>query len=149
MRVCNPIGLLSHNKKGEHKLKNNELRMFVNGQAMSGGEISEGLRNATFLGPSSTASIYDFFSFRDEFPGLKLNRIVGYSIPGELYAVTYDILFSDLLPLEPEELELGVIQLSDGSGSLAMLVREGAENLPGVINISEYGGWRAYLKTKQ
>ena len=122
--------------------------MFVNGQAMSGGEISEGLRHATFLGPANTAPIYDFYSFRDEFPGLKLNRVVGHSVPGELYAVTYEILFSDLLPLEPEELELGVIQLADGSGSLAMIVREGAQNLENVENISEFGGWRAYLRTK-
>lgn len=130
-------------------MKNFELLMFVNGQAMSGGKISQGLRKAAFLGPANTAAIYDFYSFRDEFPGLKLNRASGRSIPGELYSVNYEILFSELLPLEPVELELGVIQISDGSGSLAMVVREGSEKLSGVIDISKYGGWHAYLKTKQ
>lgn len=129
-------------------MDNFELRMFVNGQAMSGGEISQGLARAKFIGPASTAAIYDFYSFRDEFPGLKLNRNSGFSIPGELYSVTYEILFNDLLPLEPEELELNVIQLEDGSGSLAMIVREGAQLLPDVTNISSLGGWRSYLKTK-
>ena len=62
--------------------------------------------------------------------------------------MTYEMLYQDLLVLEPAELELSVIQLSDGSGSLAMVVRDGAESRPGVVNISKYGGWRAYLKTK-
>lgn len=125
-----------------------ELRMFVNGQAMSGGEISQGLRRARFLGLASTAPMYSFFSFWDLFPGLQLNQVGGCSIPGELYSVTYEMLYQDLLVLEPAELELSVIQLSDGSGSLAMVVRDGAESRPGVVNISKYGGWRAYLKTK-
>lgn len=129
-------------------MANYDLRMFVNGQAMSGGEISQGLSKARFIGAISTAAIYDFYSFRDEFPGLKLNNVSGFSIPGELYAVTYDILFNDLLPLEPPELELSVIQLSDGSGSMAMVVREGTQSLTGVSNISASGGWRLYLKTK-
>jgi hypothetical protein len=130
-------------------VKNIELLMFVNGQAMSGGEISRGLSGAVFLKSASTAAIYDFYSFRDEFPGLKLNISSGYSIPGELYSVNYEILFTKLLPLEPKELELGVIQLSDGSGSLAMVVRDGSEKLAGVVKISQYGGWRSYLSTKQ
>jgi hypothetical protein len=120
--------------------------MFVNGQAMSGGEISVGLAKAKYLGPSSTASIYDFYSFRDEFPGLKMNLNSGKSIHGELYSVTYRILNEDLLPLEPEELELGIIKLVDGSGSLAMVVRDGAEKLPNVLNITKFGGWHAYKK---
>lgn len=129
-------------------MDNYDLRMFVNGQAMSGGEISQGLSKARFIGAISTAAMYDFYSFRDEFPGLKLNNVSGFSIPGELYAVTYEILFNDLLPLEPPELELSVIQLSDGSGSMAMVVREGTQSLTGVSNISASGGWRSYLKTK-
>lgn len=129
-------------------MDNFELRMFVNGQAMSGGEISQGLARAKLIGPASTAAIYDFYSFRDEFPGLRLNKESGYSIPGELYSVTYGILFNELLPLEPEELELNVIQLSDGTGSLAMVVREGAHLLPNVVNISSLGGWRSYLQKK-
>lgn len=129
-------------------MDNYDLRMFVNGQAMSGGEISQGLSKAKFIGTISTAAMYDFYSFRDEFPGLKLNKVSGFSIPGELYAVTYDILFNDLLPLEPPELELSVIQLSDGSGSMAMVVREGTQSLTGVSNISASGGWRLYLQTK-
>lgn len=127
-------------------MDNHELTMFVNGQAMSGGEISVGLAKAKYLGPSSTASIYDFYSFRDEFPGLKMNLNSGKSIHGELYSVTYRILNEDLLPLEPEELELGIIKLVDGSGSLAMVVRDGAEKLPNVLNITKFGGWHAYKK---
>jgi len=128
-------------------MRNSDLRMFVNGQAMSGGEIAVGLRNASLIGEASTADIYNFYSFRDEFPGLKINRAGGFSIPGELYSVTYEILHDQLLPLEPEELELGVIKLADGSGTLAMVVRDGAEKLSGVTDISALGGWRAYKRS--
>ncbi|WP_433376014.1 allophanate hydrolase-related protein [Streptosporangium sp. CA-115845] len=55
------------------------------------------------------------------------------------------ILREHLLPNEPEELELSVIELADGSGSLSMRMRDGALTLPGVTDISTAGGWRAYL----
>ena len=122
-----------------------QLRMFVNGQAMSGGGISIGLKGAVFLGKASTSSNYTFFSFRNEFPGLHRVTVGGYSIPGELYAVTYGILHDQLLPLEPEELELGCITLQDGSGSLAMVCRTSSLNLPDVVDISSSGGWKKYL----
>jgi hypothetical protein len=122
-----------------------QLRMFVNGQAMSGGGISIGLKGAVFLGKTSTSTNYKFYSFRKEFPGLHRVTVGGASIPGELYAVTYEILHDQLLPLEPEELELGCITLQDGSGSLAMVCRTSSLNLPDVLDISSLGGWKKYL----
>lgn len=119
--------------------------MFVNGQAMSGGSISHALSDARFLGPAHTAPDYRFFSVRDVFPGLHPVAAGGASIVGELYEVTYDVLRERLLPEEPPELELGVIQLSDGSGSLSMRMRAEALTAPGVVDISAFGGWHAYL----
>ena len=129
-------------------MDNDRLLMFVNGQAMSEGSIAVGLRSAQMLGPAKTSNNYNFYSFRDEFPGLKYTLFNGYSILGELYAVTYATLHEDLLPLEPPELELGVIKLSDGKGCLAMIIRDGFENSRGVRDISGEGGWRSYLKSK-
>lgn len=63
----------------------------------------------------------------------------------ELHAVTYEILRAHLLPGEPPELELGVIELADGSGSLCMRMRAESLDLPGVADISDAGGWRAHL----
>ncbi|MFI6509111.1 gamma-glutamylcyclotransferase [Streptosporangium sp. NPDC050855] len=121
------------------------LRMFVNGQAMSGGSLNDALAGARFLGPAETAPRYRFYSVRDEFPGLSPVPGGGHAVPGELYEVTYEILRERLLPGEPPELELGVIELSDGSGSLCMRMRAEAISAPGVTDISEAGGWRAHL----
>ncbi|WP_326821012.1 allophanate hydrolase-related protein [Streptosporangium sp. NBC_01756] len=121
------------------------LRMFVNGQAMSGGSLNTALSGARFVGPAETAPRYRFYSVRDEFPGLYQVTSDGHAVPGELYEVTYEILREHLLPNEPEELELSVIELADGSGSLSMRMRDESLTLPGVTDISTAGGWRAYL----
>ncbi|MFY7070140.1 allophanate hydrolase-related protein [Nocardiopsis changdeensis] len=121
------------------------VRMFVNGQAMSGGEISHALEGARFLGPALTAPRYRFYSVRDEFPGLHPVGEDGRAVPGELYEVEYAQLRERLLPEEPEELELGVVEMADGSGALAMRMRAASLGLPGVSDISDRGGWRAHL----
>jgi hypothetical protein len=122
-----------------------EVRMFVNGQAMSGGELSDALLGARFLGATRTASRYRFFSVRDEFPGLHAVAAGGFSVPGELYALPYEMLRERLLPREPAELELGVVELADSSGSLSMRMRADALDGPGVVDISAAGGWLAHL----
>ncbi|MBY6410394.1 hypothetical protein HQ346_02355 [Rhodococcus sp. BP-252] len=121
------------------------VTMFVNGQAMSGGSLNDALQNAKFVGKVDTAPKYRFYSVRDEFPGLHPVTDDGRVVPGELYEVEYDVLREELLPREPVELELGVIELADGSGSLSMRMRENALTADGVVDISDAGGWRAYL----
>lgn len=132
-------------------MNSNELmvRMFVNGQAMSGGSINFGFKNATFLGPVNTAPKYHFYSVRDEFPGLYPVVQEGATVPGELYELSYAQLRENLLPHEPEELELSVIELEDGTGSLGMRMRDVSLSLPGVIDITQRGGWRTYLANKE
>ena len=122
------------------------VRMFVSGEALSGGRLNTHLRDAVFRGPRSTAARYRFYSVRDEFPGLHPVPDGGASIPGELYEVGYAVLRDRLLPAEPPELELGIIELDDGSGSLAMRMRAEALDAPGVVDISERGGWLSYTK---
>ncbi|MCB8888288.1 gamma-glutamylcyclotransferase [Vreelandella malpeensis] len=124
------------------------LRMFVNGQAMSGGSINFALEGAKFLGPVKTAPRYRFYSVRDEFPGLWPVEQGGQSIPGELYEVTYAQLRESLLPNEPGELELSVIELEDGSGSLSMKMRAEEIDADGVVEITDQGGWLKYLARK-
>ncbi len=69
-------------------------------------------------------------------------------MPGELYAVDYSVLRTELLPREPPELELSVIVLEDGQGALAMRFREeviaGADELR-LVAIAPDTGWRDYL----
>jgi hypothetical protein len=70
---------------------------------------------------------------------------VGYAVAGEVYDVPLEVLRDSLLPAEPEELELGVIQLADGTPSLAMVLRRSLRGSPSLIDISPIGSWRAYL----
>lgn len=120
------------------------VKMFVNGQALSGGSLNDALTGAEFLGPASTAAGYRFYSVRDEFPGLAPVVTGGAVVPGELYRVSYAMLREQLLPREPPELELGIIELADGSGSLSMRMRDGAAEGDGVVDITGHG-WLEYL----
>ncbi|NKY34518.1 hypothetical protein HGA13_15760 [Nocardia speluncae] len=118
--------------------------MFVNGQAMRGGSLNDALAGARYLGAVRTAPRYRFFSFGDVFPGLARVAEGGWPVPGEIYEVSYTDLRENLLPREPAELELSVIELEDGRGSLSMVCRR--PPVPGdpVREITAPGGWREH-----
>ncbi|CAN5432316.1 gamma-glutamylcyclotransferase [soil metagenome] len=127
-----------------------QVRFFVNGQAMTGGSLNGPLqRSGTALGPASTAPRYRFFSCRNQFPAL-VPTDDGWGVPGELYSVSYAVLRDEVLPAEPPELELSVIELADGSGALGMVLRDGvATSEPWLTEIEAGSGWRDYLLTKR
>jgi allophanate hydrolase-like protein len=121
--------------------------MFLNGTAMSGQKDHACHAGSTFLGPATTASAYRFFAVRDEYPGLFEVARAGRSIVGELYEMPEPVLRNQLLPAEPAELELGMIQLIDGEEVHAMLLKpERLKAGDKVVDISELGGFRAYLR---
>ena len=122
-------------------------RMFLNGTAMSGERDHGAVAGATFLGAAQTAPRYRFVAVDDAFPGLLPVVGEGFSITGELYELTEAMLFDGLLPEEPPELELGTIELIDGSIVCSMHLQP--ERIgPGqhAVDISELGGWRAYRR---
>jgi gamma-glutamylcyclotransferase (GGCT)/AIG2-like uncharacterized protein YtfP len=119
--------------------------MFVNGQAMSGGPLNDALASARFVGRVRTAPTYRFFSFDDVFPGLAPVQDGGWSVPGEVYEVSYAELRDKLLPREPAELELSVIELEDGRGALSMVCRSLPSDNDPAQEITVPGGWRQHL----
>jgi gamma-glutamylcyclotransferase (GGCT)/AIG2-like uncharacterized protein YtfP len=119
--------------------------MFLNGSAMAGGALHERLTRIHLLNVIATADKYAFYSVRDEFPGLYPSSYGG-AIAGELYALSYEVLRDSLLPSEPPELELGVIELEDGTAALSMLLRTDCLRNSAVYDITRFGGWRAYLR---
>jgi gamma-glutamylcyclotransferase (GGCT)/AIG2-like uncharacterized protein YtfP len=121
--------------------------MFLNGTAMSGQKDHSSHKGSTFLGPASTTARYRFFAVRDEFPGLYPVASGGRVIVGELYDIPDDVLHDQLLPSEPPELMFGRIELLDGEKVNAMLLVP-SRLAPGerVVDISELGGFRAYLR---
>ena len=123
--------------------------MFLNGTAMSGQHDHHAVDGARFVGPARTAPLYRFYAVRDAFPGLypipEGSDLVGASVEGELYELPEEMLYDSLMPEEPAELELGVIELDDGSVVNAMQLQ--FERIaPGdkVVDIAGLGGWRAY-----
>lgn len=130
-------------------------RMFLNGTAMSGQPHHHAVNGARFLGPVRTAALYRFYAVRDAFPGLyPIPKVpgqagpmglAGASIEGELYELPEEMLYDSLMPEEPAELELGVVELADGSVVNAMHLqfdRVAAQD--SVVDIAGLGGWRAY-----
>jgi gamma-glutamylcyclotransferase (GGCT)/AIG2-like uncharacterized protein YtfP len=121
--------------------------MFLNGSAMTGQKDHACHTGSTFLGPARTAGLYRFFAVRDEFPGLLPVESGGRCIDGELYDMPEDVLHKQLLPAEPEELELGTITLIDGEQVHAMILQpERLQAGDKVVDISELGGFRAYQR---
>lgn len=118
-------------------------RMFLNGTAMSGGADHHLAGGSRLLGEVKTAPRYRFHSVGGRYPALEDAGPAGAAIAGELYEMSYEQLREVLLPGEPAGLELGVIELADGSGSLAMVLRRPHSALP-LADITGFGSWRQY-----
>ncbi|MET0995075.1 MAG: gamma-glutamylcyclotransferase [Mycobacterium sp.] len=120
--------------------------LFCNGGAMRGGNLHHNVSAHAFLGTFRTAPNYRFYSVRDEFPALLLTESGGKSIEGELYDVPIEVIRTDFLPDEPEELELTVIELEDGRSVLAVGLRPGLVETRAaeLTDITDHGGWRRY-----
>ncbi len=119
--------------------------MFLNGGGMRGGAVHHHVEGVPLIREARTAPHYRFFSIRDEFPALLRSAEGGAAIAGELYDMPIETLHRSLLPAEPPELELGTIELEDGTVSFAMLLRdEVLQRGTGLIEITGHGGWRAY-----
>lgn len=125
------------------------VRMFLNGTAMSGFADHVHVAGAHFLGPRLTAPVYRFYAVRDEYPGLVFVGDGGVSIVGELYEMDRAVWRDRLLPNEPPELDPGEVQLENGTTSNVMLLaRERVPDGDKVLDISDFGGWRAYVASR-
>ena len=121
--------------------------LFLNGEGMRGGRVHPSIAHHPFLGEARTAPRYRFYVYQDRFPALWPVADGGVSVPGELIELPLEAVRDEFLPVEPPELELGVVELTDGSASLAVVLRPDVHARgTGLVDISDHGGWRAYLK---
>jgi hypothetical protein len=121
--------------------------LFLNGEGMRGGRVHPSIAHHPFLGEARTAPRYRFYVYQDRFPALWPVADGGVSVPGELIELPLEAVRDEFLPVEPPELELGVVELTDGSASLAVVLRPDVHARgSGLVDISDHGGWRAYLK---
>jgi hypothetical protein len=121
--------------------------LFLNGEGMRGGRVHPSIAHHPFLGEARTAPRYRFYVYQDRFPALWPVTDGGVSVPGELIELPLEAVRDEFLPVEPPELELGVVELADGSASLAVVLRPDVHARgTGLVDISDHGGWRAYLE---
>lgn len=123
--------------------------MFLNGGGMRGGALHHLLREAPLVAEIATAPRYRFYSVGGRYPALELVAVGGGAIAGEVYDLPLKLLRDGLLPHEPPELELGVIELADGTPALSMLLRRPFIVPTDLEDITETGSWRAYLNSQQ
>jgi hypothetical protein len=123
--------------------------LFLNGEGMRGGRVHPSIAHHPFLGEATTAPRYRFYVYEDRFPALWPVDDGGVPVPGELRELPLEAVRDEFLPVEPPELELGVIELADGAAALAVLLRPDVHARgTGLVDISDYGGWRAYLERR-
>ena len=123
--------------------------LFLNGEGMRGGRVHPHIARYPFLGEAKTAPRYRFYLYEDRFPALWPVPDGGVSVPGELVELPLEAVRDEFLPVEPPELELGVVELDDGSAALAVLLRPDVHARGiGLVDISDHGGWRAWLERR-
>lgn len=122
------------------------LKLAVNGGLMRGFPDNKNLLNvnATFIKETKTEAIYRFFSINDIHPAMMRVSKGGQAIAVEIWAVPLEGL-GIVLTQEPPGLCIGKVRLSDEEEVLGVLgesicCEQGKE-------ITEYGGWRNYLKS--
>jgi hypothetical protein len=121
-----------------------EILLAVNGTLMRGLELNPNLLSvgAGFVREASTEPAFRLWSINDRHPAMIRARTGGVAVAVEIWRVSAAGLASVLLK-EPPGLCIGKVKLSDGMEVLGVL---GEPILcEGHREITEFGGWRAYL----
>jgi allophanate hydrolase-like protein len=119
----------------------------VNGTLMRGLELNANLigAGATFVREDRTDACYRIWSIDDRHPAMLRTPGEGTHVAVEVWEVPVEGLAAILLA-EPPGLAIGKVVLRDGSLVLGVL---GEPFLcQGKREITEYGGWRAYVASK-
>jgi gamma-glutamylcyclotransferase (GGCT)/AIG2-like uncharacterized protein YtfP len=127
---------------------NPAVHVAVNGTLMRGLELNPNMINAgaTFVREAATVPTYRIWSINDRHPAMIRVASGGVSVPLEVWAVPPDGL-AKILIQEPAGLCIGKVKLADGEEVLGVL----GETLlcEGQREITQHGGWRAYIASKQ
>jgi hypothetical protein len=119
----------------------------VNGTLMRGLELNPNLLTvgAKFICETRTEPNYRLWSIADRHPAMLRVRVGGAAVDLEVWAVPPEGLASILLA-EPPGLTIGKVKLANGSEVLGVLGE--AILCDGQKEITTYGGWRGYIKSK-
>lgn len=119
----------------------------VNGTLMRGLELNGTMlaAGAAFVREARTAPVYRLWSIDDRHPAMVRVAAGGASIAVEVWSVPAAGLAAILLH-EPPGLVIGKVRLADGEDMLGVLGEPAL--CEGQREITQYGGWRAYLAAR-
>lgn len=120
------------------------VQLAVNGTLMRGLELNPNLLAARgeFVGEARTMPEYRLWSIRDRHPAMVRVLSGGVSVAVEVWSVPTQGLATVLLQ-EPPGLSIGKVRLEDGTEVLGVLGEPAL--CEGCREITEFGGWRAYI----
>lgn len=118
-----------------------------NGTVMRGQPAYANLEGATFREEVLTAPVYRLYSIGDRHPAMVRDEQRGAAIAAELYEVPDDV-WPRIRDSEPPGLYRGPTELADGRMVEGMLGERSLVEGPEAVEITEYGGWRAYLAAR-
>jgi gamma-glutamylcyclotransferase (GGCT)/AIG2-like uncharacterized protein YtfP len=125
----------------------NNILLAVNGTLMRGLELNHNLLavGATFVRETTTEPAYRLWSINDRHPAMARVSAGGVAVAVEVWSVPPAGIASILLQ-EPPGLSVGKVNLADGEQVLGVL----AEPVlcEGQREISQFGGWRRYIREK-
>lgn len=119
----------------------------VNGTLMRGLELNPNLLNvgAYFVREDSTAPVYRIWSIGDRHPAMQRVTTGGTAVALEIWALPR-AGFATVLLQEPPGLAIGLVLLANGEQVLGVL---GEAYLCATgYEITQWGGWRAYMASK-
>ena len=119
--------------------------LFVNGTLMKGLALHANLDGAVFLEDVATAARYRLYSIGDRHPGMHAVESGGVAVLGELYRVPEDVL-ERVIRGEPPGLFVGSVELAD-ERVVPGVLHDPQRLRPTDRDISDHGGWRAYISS--
>lgn len=126
----------------------NSTLLAVNGTLMRGLELNPNMvaAGATFVREDETDACYRIWSIDDRHPAMLRTPGQGTRVALEIWSVPL-VGLAGILQNEPPGLAIGKVVLRDGSIVLGVL---GEPFLcEGQREITEFGGWRAYIAAQQ
>ncbi|MEM7062525.1 MAG: gamma-glutamylcyclotransferase [Cyanobacteria bacterium P01_B01_bin.77] len=122
------------------------LKLAVNGTLMRGLALNPNLLNvnATFERDTKTEPSYRLWTIDDNYPAMLKVRTGGVAVAVEVWQVPLAGL-GIILSQEPPGLAIGKVKLHDGEEVLGVIGEP--LTVDGKKEITQYGGWRAYIET--
>jgi len=123
------------------------IYLAVNGTLMRGLELNENLRKvgAQFVREATTDAAYRLWTIHDRHPAMMRFQTGGREIALEIWEVPATAI-ATILQQEPPGLCIGRITLADGEPMLGVLGE--AYLCESGVEITQWGGWRAYMASK-